>query len=140
MPEHMSKPAGSHGTTPCPLSTILIVDDDPQIRTWLHHVLEDRGYQVRGVEDGKEALAYFERTKPALIVLDLFMPNMDGAEVMMYLRSTVQSIKILAISGYIINGYDLTQTAIVLGAHDALAKPFSAEEFLHRVDVLLSHT
>ncbi|OQW33135.1 MAG: hypothetical protein A4E19_07290 [Nitrospira sp. SG-bin1] len=46
------------------------------VRTWLHRVLEDRGYQVRGVGDGKEALAYLERVKPALIVLDLFMPNM----------------------------------------------------------------
>jgi CheY-like chemotaxis protein len=133
----MSRPAGSQETTQCSLATVLVVDDDPQIRTWLHHILEDRGYQVRGVGDGKEALVSLERARPALIVLDLFMPNMDGAEVIFHLRSTVQSIKILAISGHIINGYDLTQTAIALGAHDALAKPFSAEEFLQRVATLL---
>ncbi len=121
------------------MANILIVDDDPQIRVWLRHILEERGYQVEEVGDGKEALASLQRTEPALMVLDLFMPNMDGAEVLNYLRSKDRSIKTLAISGQIFGGYDLTQTAIVLGAHDALSKPFDAETFLNCVDALLSH-
>lgn len=119
------------------MPTILVVDDDPQLRGWLCRILEDKGHQVEAVGDGKEALAFLERTEPALIVLDLFMPNMDGAEVILHLRSNAQPIKILAISGRMINGYGMTQTAIVLGAHDALAKPFSAGEFLQRVETLL---
>lgn len=119
------------------MPTILVVDDDPQLRGWLSRILEDKGHQVEAVGDGKEALAFLERTEPALIVLDLFMPNMDGAEVILHLRSNAQPIKILAISGRMINGYGMTQTAIVLGAHDALAKPFSAGEFLQRVETLL---
>ncbi len=74
------------------------------------------------------------------MVLNLFMPNMDGAEVILYLRSNLQSIKVLALSGHLFNGYNLCQTAKVLGAHDALAKPFSAEGFLQRVEALLSKT
>jgi DNA-binding response OmpR family regulator len=119
------------------MSTILVVDDDPQLRGWLSRILEDRGYQVEEVGDGKAALASLERTKPALIVLDLFMPDMDGPEVILHLRSCTHSIKILAISGHLFNGYSMCETAKVLGAHDALAKPFSIDEFLQRVETLL---
>ncbi len=119
------------------MPTILVVDDDPQLRGWLCRILEDRGHQVEAVGDGKAALDSLERTEPALIVLDLFMPNMDGAEVLLHLRSNAQAIKILAISGHLFNGYSMCETAKVLGAHDALAKPFSADELLQRVDTLL---
>jgi CheY-like chemotaxis protein len=131
------------GVTPAAvMSMILVVDDDQQIRGWLRCVLEDKGYQVVEVGDGQDALAFIEQAEPALalIVLDLFMPNLDGPEVLCYLRANPRPVKILAISGHMINGYSLTQTAKVLGAHDALAKPFSSEEFLQRVEALLSHT
>lgn len=121
------------------MSTILVVDDDPQIREWLRHILENRGYQVEEVGDGKEALAFLERAKPALMVLDLFMPNMDGAELLWHLRSRSQSIRALAIYGQVWGGRDLTLTAIILGAHAALAKPFDAETFVNHVDALLFH-
>jgi CheY-like chemotaxis protein len=116
---------------------ILVVDDDTQVRIWLRTILEDKGYQVEEASDGLEALVFLERTEPALVVLDLFMPNMDGAEVILHLRSNPHSVKILAISGQLFNGYSMCGTAKVLGAHDALAKPFSSEEFLQRVDALL---
>lgn len=119
--------------------TILIVDDDPQIRGWLRHILEENGYQVEEAGDGQEALAFLGRTEPALIVLDLFMPNKDGAEILLYLQSRTRPVKTLAISGQIVGGRDMTQTAMILGAHDALAKPFDAETFLNRVDALLPH-
>lgn len=121
------------------MPTILVVDDDQQIRGWLRHILEDRGYQVEEVGDGQAALAFLGRTEPALIVLDLFMPNKDGAEILVYLQSRARPIKTLAISGQIVGGHDLTQTAIILGAHDALAKPFDAETFLNHVEALLSY-
>ena len=116
---------------------ILVADDDSQLRGWLRSILEDKGYQVEEVVDGSEALAFLKRAEPALVVLDLFMPNMDGAEVLLYLRSSDRPIKVLAISGHIVDDYDLSQTAIVLGAHAAMGKPFSAKEFLQRVESLL---
>lgn len=119
---------------------ILIADDEQQLRGWLRHVLEDQGYVVEEVGDGKEVLSYLEQATPALIVLDLFMPNMDGPEVLSYLRLSAQPIKTLAISGQMFNGYNLISTARVLGAHDALAKPFTAQEFLHKVETLLCET
>lgn len=121
------------------MPTVLVVDDDQQIRAWLRHLLEAKNYHVEEAGDGKAALAYCERAEPALIVLDLFMPNMDGLEVIHHIRSHTRSAKILAISGNMFNGYKMCQTAKVLGAHDALAKPFNAETFLHHVEALLSH-
>ena len=58
--------------------TILVVDDDHQIRAWVRRTLEFNGYHVEVAGDGKEALAYLKWAEPALILLDLFMPNVDG--------------------------------------------------------------
>lgn len=120
------------------MPTILIVEDDPQIRKWLRNLLEAKGYQVEEARDGYEALGYLERVRPALVVLDLFLPKVDGLEIIMHLRSCAKQIKVLAISGNQIPGFDVGKTATMLGADDALAKPFSAETFLTSVDVLLS--
>ena len=60
-------------------SGILIVDDDPDIRDSLKEVLEDEGYEVNGVANGREALDYLRRgQRPCVILLDLMMPVMDG--------------------------------------------------------------
>jgi DNA-binding response OmpR family regulator len=120
------------------MSTILVVDDDEQIRGWLRTILEDKQYRVEEASDGKAVLTYLKEAEPALIVLDLFMPDMDGLEVIRSIRSCSRSIKILAISGHILNEFMMCQTAVALGAHEALAKPFDAETFLTVVETLLS--
>jgi len=120
------------------MPTILVVDDDQQIRAWLRRILESERYEVEEARDGKEALAIFARTKPALVVLDIFMPTMDGLEFILHNRSCPQTAKILVLSGNLVNGYRMCQTAKAFGAHDALAKPFSAEEFIRRVQTLFS--
>ena len=122
------------------MPTILVVDDDQQIRAWLRQILESKGYEVEEASDGKEALVICERVKPALVVLDIFMPNMDGLEFILHNRSGPQSAKFLVLSGNLVNGYRMCQTARVFGAQDALDKPFSAEEFIRRVETLFSKT
>jgi len=122
------------------MPTILIADDDQQIRTWVRQILEFKGYQVEEARDGKEVLAYVERVEPALILLDLFMPKVDGLEVLLHLRSCAKPVKILALSGNPISGYNACQTAKVFGAHDTIAKPFSAQDLLQKVESLLSTT
>ncbi len=121
------------------MATILVADDDHQIRAWIRQILESKGYQVEEVCDGKEALAYLKQTEPALVVLDLFMPNVDGLEVILYLRSCAKPVKILALSANPINGYNTCRTAEVFGAHDTLVKPFDAETLVEHVEALLSH-
>jgi DNA-binding response OmpR family regulator len=122
------------------MATILVADDDHQIRAWIRQILESKGYQVEEASDGKEALAYLEQAEPALVVLDLFMPNVDGLEVILNLRSCAKPVKILALSANPINGYNTCRTAEVFGAHDTLVKPFDAETFVLHVEALLSHS
>ena len=121
------------------MPTILVADDDDQIRVWVRRILESKGYQVEEARDGKEVLGYLKQAEPALVVLDLFMPNVDGLEVILYLRSCAKPVKILALSGNPINGYNTCRTAEVFGAHDTLVKPFDAETFMQHVEALLSH-
>ena len=121
------------------MPTILVADDDDQIRVWVRRILESKGYQVEEARDGKEVLGYLKQAEPALVVLDLFMPNVDGLEVILYLRSCAKPVKILALSGNPINGYNTCRTAGVLGVHDTLVKLFDAETFVQHVEALLSH-
>ena len=120
------------------MPTILIADDDPQIRGWLRYILESKGYEVMEACDGYAALACLERAEPALVVLDLFMPKFDGLEIVLYLRSCSKSVKVLAISGNPVPGFDACVTAKAFGAHEVLTKPFDAEMFLNRVEGVLS--
>lgn len=120
------------------MPTILVVDDEPQLRGWLRQILESTGYQVEEAADGDEAIAYVERVRPAVIVLDIYMPGKEGLETIMHLRSYLPSVRILAISGNEDFGHDTFGIARLLGAHDVMAKPFSADVFLQRVETLLS--
>ncbi len=120
------------------MATILVADDDPQIRAWIRRILESRGHQVEEARDGKEALAYLKQAEPALVVLDLFMPNVDGLEVILYLRSCAKPVKILALSANPIDGYNTCRTAEVFGAHDTMVKPFDAATFVQHVERLIS--
>lgn len=115
------------------------MDDDPPIRTWLRHILEGRGYQVQEASDGEEALATLERLEPALVVLDLFMPKVDGLEGILYLQSCAKPVKILAISADPVDGYDVSRTAKLFGANDTLTKPFGGATFLQHIRALLSN-
>lgn len=121
-----------------PQPKLLVVDDDPQVRTWVRQMLKPKGFQVEEAGDWKEALASIERTEPILVVLNYYMPDMDGVKAILYLRTIRRAVKILAICGHVINGYDLTQPARALGVHGTLNKPIVAEEFLQRVESLLS--
>lgn len=73
---------------------ILIVDDEQDIRDILADVLEDQGYSVLKAEDGVAALELLEHTEPAVIVLDIIMPRLDGAEVLRRLRAHTEWSKI----------------------------------------------
>src|SRR4029079_1618833 len=79
--------------------TILVVDDEPLVRDLLVQFLSLRGYRVLGVKDGSEALSMLEQTPPDLILLDLFMPGMDGVEVLRQLRQREYAGGVIIITG-----------------------------------------
>ena len=113
---------------------ILVVDDDPEIVSFLKRGLTYEGYTVDTAGDGAEALAKARDAEPDLVILDIMMPGMDGLEVSKRLRQASKiPILMLTAKGTVadrIKGLDS-------GADDYLVKPFSFDELLARIRALL---
>jgi signal transduction histidine kinase/CheY-like chemotaxis protein len=111
---------------PPPLS-VLVIDDDPDVRAFIGAALEEQGYRVRQAANGRKGLAEIERQTPDLVVLDFIMPGLSGAEVAREIRDRHGALPILFVSGY--NETDSVKRT----APDAplLAKPFRADA-LHK--------
>ena len=118
------------------MAKILIVDDEEMVRTTLRNMLTRAGHDVIESSDGREALMACEQVVPDLILLDLYMPEMDGFEVMTALRKSSPNVKLLAITGGSRYGWTdrLVDMASKLGAADVLLKPFTDEDVLQAVE------
>jgi len=120
--------------------TILIVDDDAQIRKLLRIILAREGYTIEEAPDGHAALTAFQRQPADLIITDLIMPRKEGIETIMDLRKLNPAVKIIAISG---GGQLDPQTylsfASGLGAAVTMSKPIDTGKLVASVKTLL-HT
>lgn len=115
-------------------ATILVVDDESQIRKFLRISLSAQGYKVLEASNGTEGLAQTALGKPDLVVLDLGLPDMDGNQVLHEIREWSQvPVLVLSVRG----GEDDKVRALDGGANDYVTKPFAIQEFLARVRVLL---
>ena len=114
--------------------SILVVDDEEQIRRALESILSVRGYQVALAPTGEEGVDIATRTPPDLVILDLSLPGMSGLEVCRRLRRWYAG-PVLVLS--VRDGDADKVAALDLGADDYLTKPFSAPELLARVRALL---
>lgn len=119
------------------MAHILAVDDDPEVLGTLERVLQRENFEVTPVNSGKKALAYLEKTKPDLMILDIIMPEMDGISVCQQVRRdtrfTALPILFLTAKGStddIVDGLDA-------GADDYVVKPFELAELRARVHALL---
>ena len=110
---------------------ILLVEDDPEARDEMAGVLRREGYAVVAAADGEEALEAVRREMPALILLDLMMPVMDGFEfrVRQMQDPALAEIPIIVLSG----GWDLQRKAAALGATACLQKPVDPSRLLAMV-------
>lgn len=115
------------------MSTILIIDDDPKLRVTLEKILAGRGHAVTTVEGGFEAAQSYREHPFDLVLTDLLMPQ-SGLSVIRVLRSQFPGVRVIAMSG---GGVQRLDYAKGLGAHYALAKPFSTEELLGAIDATL---
>jgi excisionase family DNA binding protein len=125
------------GTYQAKNSKILIVDDDPQIRKIFSRILYHHGYQTETASDGFEAGVKVVSFKPALVILDLFMPGMDGFEACGRLKNNpdTSNMKILAVTGY--DTPENMKRIMDAGADSYLTKPLDAEKLIKNVDSLL---
>lgn len=117
---------------------ILIVDDEKAIQTSLRGVLEDEGYRVTAVGAGSEALARLTEETPDLILLDIWMPGMDGLEVLAEIKRLRLDQAVVMISGH--GTIETAVKATKLGAYDFIEKPLSLEKTLLTVARGLEHS
>src|SRR3989338_10460120 len=106
--------------------SILVVDDEPQIRSLLSQYLARRGYQVRVAQDGPTALAMVEKDLPRFVILDIYMPGMNGLEVLRELRARKYAGGVLGLTGS--QEENLLQGLLDLGAIDVMGKPVDMEK------------
>lgn len=116
------------------LVTVLIVDDEPQIRTFLRISLQAQGYRVLEAATGGTGLEQAALGQPQLVVLDLGLPDMDGHAVLAGLRAW-STVPVLVLSVRADEGEKVR--ALDSGANDYVTKPFGIQEFLARVRALL---
>ncbi len=119
------------------MSRVLIVDDDSKMRESVRALLEESGCQVAEARDGKEALKQLERNAFDLVITDIYMPEMNGLEMVKQVREKYPRTKLIVISGggEIEARQALTQ-AFLLGADRVFTKPFSLKEVIHAVKAL----
>ena len=117
------------------MKTILIIDDDPEIRSLLTDVLTVDGYRVLEAADGKQGLASYANFQTDLIVTDLVMPEKEGIETIIELRRKFPSVKIIVLSG---SGATDLRMAKLLGADRAISKPFDITDLLKTVREVLN--
>jgi len=116
--------------------TIIVIEDEAQIRRFLRTTLASEGYRVIEAETGKQGLAEAATRKPDLIILDLGLPDMDGVEVVKGVR-VWSSVPIIILSARSQESDKIS--ALDAGADDYLVKPFGVGELLARIRVALRH-
>lgn len=114
---------------------ILIVEDDFELRQLFQKVLMQNGYSVKGVENGKAALAALEKEYVDLIISDIMMPVMDGYELVRTLREVNIQIPVLMITAK--DAFDDMRMGFLSGTDDYMVKPVNVNEMVLRVGALL---
>src|SRR5262252_8021050 len=116
---------------------ILIVDDEPGIRQSLKGVFEDEGFTTETVSSGEDCLKRVEQNSYDLILLDIWLPGMDGIDTLRKLREKSPHTHVIMISGHATIATAVSATK--LGAYDFIEKPLSLEHTLLAVRNALSH-
>lgn len=110
------------------MNDILVIDDEPGIRSALGSILEDEHYRVHAAGDAVEGLALLESRPVDLVFLDVWMPRMGGLEALERIRSGWPELEVVVISGHA--NVDMAVRAVKLGAFDFLEKPLSLDKVL----------
>lgn len=117
------------------MSSILFIDDEPKIRTFVRISLQSEGFDFYETSNARQGLLLAEQLQPDLIILDLGLPDLDGLVVLSRLRQISRTPPILVLSAR--SDEDMKISALESGANDYLTKPFGVGELLARARVLL---
>ena len=120
------------------MARILVIDDDALLRGAIRVALESAGYEVIEAADGDAGLRLHRAPGADLVVVDLFMPERDGLEVIRAMRAEAPGAKIIAMSGGSSLRLDLLDAAAAFGASRTLRKPFPPSMLLAAVRELLA--
>jgi DNA-binding NtrC family response regulator len=101
---------------------ILIVDDEPKIRALLEKFLTKKGYQVVTAASGQEAIEKVKTDNPALVLMDIRMPGMDGLTAMKKIKEVSPKVGVIMITG--VKDEEVAKKAMELEAFDYITKPF----------------
>ena len=115
---------------------ILVADDEEALRTVLSSELEGEGYNVHSAADGQEAITLLQSNEFDLILLDIKMPNVDGFEVLKFVKDKSPKTKVVMLTGFA----DLKNAieSKKLGAEDFISKPYDLVDLLTTVERVLS--
>ena len=120
------------------MASILLVEDDDQLRTMLKLLLTNSGYEVWEAPNGTRVCDIYQQQRFDLVITDLVMPDKEGLGVIMELRRRDQNVRIIAMSGGLQGrAEEYLRIAQKLGAQLTLSKPFGNQEFLEAVCLAL---
>lgn len=113
---------------------VLVIDDDEIVRHTVQQILQGENYDVVSAADGKKGMQLFRALQPDLVITDIIMPEQEGIETILQMRTEQPDAKIIAISGGArIGNADFLAIARKLGACDGLAKPFDPDDLVASV-------
>lgn len=120
------------------MKKILIVDDEPNIVMSLEYIFKKESFEVFIARDGAEAIEIVEDDIPDIIILDIMMPNVDGFQVLKYLKKSevLSKIKVIFLSAK--NKASDIELGLKLGADKYVSKPFSTKKLVKEVHLLLN--
>lgn len=117
------------------VNTIVIVEDDPDLREYLREILLDNNYAVKDAADGATALKEIKKAQPDLVILDLGLPSMGGETVCLEVKKMFPNLPIIILTAKGTNA-DMVK-GLDLGADDYIAKPFETNVLLARIKARL---
>lgn len=125
------------------MARILVIDDDQAIRTTIRLLLEREGHVVVLAEDGRQGLVQFENGQFDLLIVDIFMPGMDGLETVRSIHELRPHVPVIVISGYAFRSSlervpDFLAMAMKFGAVSSLSKPFRPKQLISVVTKCLA--
>ncbi|WP_126308270.1 response regulator [Methylomusa anaerophila] len=116
--------------------TILVIDDQPGIRRLLTEVLQDEGYNVVTAANGYEGVQLARDIKPAVILMDMKMPGMDGIEALREIKRQGQGEKVIMMTAY--GELDMVNEAREAGMRDYITKPFDIMQLCEKIGQIVN--